>query len=80
MVGFSPPYLWGAEIGRWLALETAVPGVMVEFGAYWVVDQRWVELTAELRTALVEVLHQQSLRLTQQQYQVFLQLYVCIQH
>ena len=58
----------------------AVLGVMVELAAYWAVDRRCVELTAELRTALVELLHWQSLRLIQQQYQVFLQLHMCIQH
>ena len=32
--------------------------VMAELAAYWAVDQRQVELTGELRTALLELLHQ----------------------
>lgn len=43
------------ELGKYFA---AAPVVMAGLAAYWVVDQRQVELTGELRTALLELLHQ----------------------
>ena len=43
------------RLGEYFAAD---PVVMAELAAYWAVDQRQVELTGELRTALLELLHQ----------------------
>ena len=46
------------ELGGYFAAAPVVIVVMVGLAAYWTVDQRQVELIGELRTALLELLHQ----------------------